>query len=594
MLTSSPRVLTASLCAILLTSGAASAADTINRTDVRAQCEARFMRGPEQDQHGRPGGSGVPMPRMQAPFEAQRMAQQPTTAAPPVSPSVAPMPSYAPPPPHGVIVAAKRHLPPGPDRERYPTADPNPVKVTAQEPVSTFSSDVDTAAYANVRRFILQQDSLPPRDAVRTEEMINYFDYDYPLAEQRDAPFRPTVAIYPTPWNKDTRLLQIGIRGYDIPRSARPAANLVFLMDTSGSMMPADRLPLAKTGICMLMHELDARDRVSLVVYAGSAGVVLEPTSGAERETVLAALDRLNAGGSTAGGQGIELAYKTARKNFNANAVNRIILASDGDFNVGIADPSKLGDFVARERSSGVFLTVLGFGGGNYNDAMMQKLAQLGNGVAAYIDDLDEAHRVLVDKMTGSLFPIAKDVKIQVEFNPGRVREYRLIGYETRLLRREDFANDAVDAGDVGAGHSVTALYEIVPVGSAGGLIEPLRYGMSPAPPVDRGGEYAHLRIRYKLPREDTSRLIERPVTDADVIADLGAGSADLRFAAAVAGFAQMLRGEPYLRDGFGADHVIQLASAGAAEDPIRRSFVDLVTAAKSARSLGTEGRSQR
>jgi Ca-activated chloride channel family protein len=302
----------------------------------------------------------------------------------------------------------------------------------------------------------------------------------------------------------------------------------------------------------------------------------------------------LEAGGSTAGGQGIELAYRFARRNFSPEAVNRIILASDGDFNVGISDPARLGDLVARERSSGVFLTVLGFGGGNYNDAMMQKLAQLGNGMAAYIDDLDEAQRVLVDRMTSSLFVVAKDVKFQVEFNPARIREYRLIGYETRLLRREDFANDAVDAGDVGAGHSVTALYEMTPVGGAGGLVEPLRYS-TPAPvAADPSAEFAHLRIRYKLPKEQSSRLIERPITDADKAASIDAAGEDMRFAASVAGFGQLLRDDPYLRQPFGYDRVGQLAKGATKGDPLRLAFVRIVESAARARKLGTEGRPQR
>lgn len=535
--------------------------------DVRAYCEQRYLMEEAADR--RP-----PVPAL-------------SVIAPP-----APGSTPTPPPPAPTFMQSHGGQPapamPLPDRERYPEIDANPVKAVAEDPVSTFSIDVDTASYSNIRRF-LRDGGLPPRDAVRTEELVNYFDYGYPLAEDRSAPFRPTVAVHPTPWNAASRILHIGVRGFDLDRAERPPANLVFLMDVSGSMSSRDKLPLAKAAICLLVHELDARDRVSLVVYAGAAGAVLEPTSASERETILAALDRLEAGGSTAGGEGIALAYQLARASFDEGAANRIILTSDGDFNVGIADPRRLGAFVARERESGVYLTVLGFGGGNYNDTMMQRLAQLGNGMAAYIDDLDEARRVLVDRMTGSLFTIAKDVKVQVEFNPAQVREYRLIGYETRLLRREDFANDAVDAGEIGAGHSVTALYEYVPAGSDGGLLEPLRYAPDVGASDDRPAEIAHLRIRYKLPDESESRLVERAITAEDVVDELAKADADPRFAAAVAGFSQLLRGEPYLRDGFGYDTVIDLASAAAGEDPLRKGFVELVKQAATAGNLDME-----
>ncbi len=532
--------------------------------DVRAFCERRYLTEEAADR--RP-----PVPAL-------------SVIAPP-----APGSTPTPPPPAPTFMQSRGGQPapvmPLPDREQYPEVDPNPVNSAFEDPVSTFSLDVDTASYSNVRRF-LRDGGLPPRDAVRTEELVNYFDYDYPLAEDRTAPFRPTVAVHPTPWNAATRILHIGLRGFDLEREERPPANLVFLMDVSGSMSSRDKLPLAKAAICLLVHELDARDRVALVVYAGAAGAVLEPTSGTERETILTALDRLEAGGSTAGGEGIALAYELARANFDEEASNRIILTSDGDFNVGIADPRRLGDFVARERESGVYLTVLGFGGGNYNDTMMQRLAQLGNGAAAYIDDLDEAHRVLVEKMTGSLFTIAKDVKVQVEFNPDQVKEYRLIGYETRLLRREDFTNDAVDAGEVGAGHSVTALYEYVPAGSDGGLLEPLRYAPQAGTPEGRSAEIAYLRIRYKLPGESESRSIERAITAADAVGELANASADMRFAAAVAGFSQLLRGEPYVRDGFGYDSVVELASTAAGEDPFREGFIELAKQAAAAGNL--------
>ncbi len=305
--------------------------------------------------------------------------------------------------------------------ERYPGARPNAVKLVANEPVSTFSLDVDTASYANVRRY-LNQNVLPPVDAVRVEEMVNYFDYAYMMPRDRDAPFAPSVVVYPSPWNPDTQILHVGIKGYDIPRSERPKANLVFLIDTSGSMNSPDKLPLVKRSFQMLVEQLKPEDRVSIVVYAGSAGMVLEPTPGWDKDRILASLDRLQAGGSTAGGEGIRQAYDLAKLNFDRSGVNRVILATDGDFNVGITDPNALEAFVARERTSGVFLSVLGYGGGNYNDLLMQKLAQAGNGTAAYIDTANEARKVLVDEMSSTLFTIAKDVKVQVEFNPGARR----------------------------------------------------------------------------------------------------------------------------------------------------------------------------
>jgi Ca-activated chloride channel family protein len=467
-------------------------------------------------------------------------------------------------------------------RDKFPDAKPNPVKLVADEPVSTFSADVDTASYAVVRKF-LNDGALPPGDAVRIEEMINYFDYSYPLPESKAQPFRPSVAVYQTPWNPDTQIVHIGIKGFDIKRAERPAANLVFLLDVSGSMDEPNKLPLVKKAMRMLVNELGARDRVSIVVYAGAAGTVLEPTSGSEKGKILAALDDLTPGGSTAGAEGIRQAYQLARASFAKDGVNRVILATDGDFNVGITDPNQLEDFVARERESGVTLTVLGFGTGNYNDALMQKLAQKGNGNAAYIDTVNEGRKVLVEQIGGTLFTIAQDVKFQIEFNPARVSEYRLVGYETRLLNREDFNNDKVDAGDIGAGHAVTALYEIVPAGSNGHLMDPLRYqAKTPKQPASSEGEIAFLRMRYKLPGETKSRLIERPVANGDVIADLGRASDDLRFAAAVAGFGQLLRNDPYMKE-FGYAQVAELASGAKGTDTFgyRAEFVQLVRLAQ-------------
>jgi Ca-activated chloride channel family protein len=470
--------------------------------------------------------------------------------------------------------------------ERYEDVAPNPVKIVAEEPVSTFSIDVDTAAYANVRRF-LRDGALPPRDAVRVEEMVNYFDYAYALPEDRTAPFATSAAVMPTPWNPNTKLLHIGIKGYDIARGERPRANLVFLIDVSGSMQSADKLPLVKQAMNDFARRLGPDDSVAIVVYAGSAGTVLEPTPGRERGKILAALDSLRAGGGTAGGEGIREAYALAERGFDKAAVNRVILATDGDFNVGITDPEALEDFVARKRETGIYLSVLGFGTGNINDLLMQKLAQSGNGNAAYIDSLMEGHRVLIEEAAATLFPIANDVKIQIEFNPAVIAEYRLIGYETRALKREDFNNDAVDAGEIGSGHEVTALYEITPVGSPARLNEPLRYGGGADPsPADRGREYAFLRLRYKLPGESESRLIERPVAVGDEYAVFDSAPAEARFAVAVAAFGQLLRGDRYLK-GYGYDDIIALAqpARGADEYGYRAEFVQLVRLASSAQA---------
>lgn len=417
--------------------------------------------------------------------------------------------------------------------------------------------------------------------------MVNYFDYGYRMPRDRSAPFEPTIAVYPTPWNKDTQILHIGIKGYDLPRRERPRANLVFLIDTSGSMYSLDKLPLLKRSFRLLVEQLRPEDSVAIVTYAGHAGTALEPTPGSRKDKILAAIDRMGAGGSTAGGEGIRQAYALAKANFDENGVNRVLLATDGDFNVGITDPKALEDFVARERSSGVFLTVLGFGTGNYNDLTMQKLAQAGNGTAAYIDTLNEARKVFVQEMGSTLFTIAKDVKIQIEFNPMRVAEYRLIGYETRLLNRTDFNNDKVDAGDIGSGHAVTALYEIVPVGSKGQSADPLRYGDARVVENLTGTEIAFLKIRYKLPDQDGSRLIERPITGRDTVEEFGRLPADLQFAAAVAGGGELLRHDPYVRD-FDYGRAISIAQAARGEDPFgyRSEFVQLLRMAETAASL--------
>ena len=469
-------------------------------------------------------------------------------------------------------------------RDRFPRVDPNRLKVAAEEPVSTFSIDVDTASYSFTRAS-LQQGVLPPREAVRIEELINYFPYDYPAPSVQDTPFATQVTVLPAPWNPSTRLMHIGIRGFELT-GPRPRANLVFLIDTSGSMGQPNKLPLLVNSLRLLvMTFLKPEDRVAIVTYAGSSATALEPTPVSEREKILAALSQLRSGGSTAGASGIQRAYRLARQHFIADGVNRVILATDGDFNVGITDLDQLQGYVERERKSGVFLSVLGFGMGNLNDRLMQALAQNGNGVAAYIDTLSEARKVLVDEATSTLFPIAKDVKIQVEFNPARVSEYRLIGYESRMLAREDFQNDRVDAGEVGSGHRVTAIYEITPVGSGGERVPPLRYGPEEkTQPGAASGEYAFVKIRYKLPESDTSTLISQAVTAANEHERIDQAPQDVRFAAAVAGFGQLLRGSPYTGK-FDYDQVIELARGARGEDRFgyRSQFLLLVRLAQSA-----------
>jgi len=479
------------------------------------------------------------------------------------------------------------------DRERYENADTNPIRMVSTDPVSTFSIDVDTASYSNVRR-LLTSGRLPPQDAVRTEELINYFRYDYPLPESREQPFSTNVTVAPSPWAEGRQLVHIGLQGYNLVPRERPPLNLTLLLDVSGSMAAANKLPLVIQSMRMLVEQLTARDRVAIVVYAGAAGAVLEPTPGDQRGRIIAALENLQAGGSTAGGEGLRLAYALTEQNFRRGAVNRVIIATDGDFNVGINNPQELEDFVERKRETGIYLSVLGFGGGNYNDALMQRLAQNGNGVAAYIDTLSEARRVLRDEMASNMFTIANDVKIQVEFNPARVAEYRLIGYETRMLNREDFNNDRVDAGEIGAGHAVTAIYEIVPVGGPT-FNDPLRYQRDSATP-STASEIAFLRIRYKLPGQDTSRLIERPITNRDVVRDIASAPEATRWAAAVAGYGQLLRQDQFLRQGYGYDDVINLAQSARGRDEFgwRAEFIQLARSAQSAAALPTAENAQR
>ncbi|MFO7762681.1 MAG: VWA domain-containing protein, partial [Wenzhouxiangellaceae bacterium] len=442
------------------------------------------------------------------------------------------------------------------DRENYAHFDDNPVKRVAEQPVSTFSIDVDTGSYSNIRR-MLREGRLPPGDAVRVEELINYFSYDYPVPASPDqpdgAPFSVSVEQAVTPWNANTRLLQIGIQGYRPDPATIPASNLVFLLDISGSMNSEDKLPLLKNSLKMLTRELDADDRIAIVVYAGATGVVLESTPGDRHAKITSALDRLTAGGATNGAAGIELAYAQAEQGFIEGGVNRVILATDGDFNVGTVDFEALKDLAERKRETGIAITTLGFGGGNYNDHLMEQLADAGNGNYAYIDTLSEARKVLVDELNATLMTIAKDVKIQLEFNPTVVAEYRLIGYENRVLEREDFNNDAVDAGDIGAGHTVTALYEVALAGAGGERVDPLRYGdqSSSTTLTGESRELGFLKLRYKAPDSETSALIEQPIESTGKRRAEESISDNLAFAASVAAFGQHLRGGKYL-EGFG------------------------------------------
>ncbi|WP_331353277.1 VWA domain-containing protein [Cellvibrio sp. UBA7671] len=476
--------------------------------------------------------------------------------------------------------------PPQEFRDRFEDFNENAVIAASENPVSTFSIDVDTASYSFVRR-MLNNGQLPEKDAVRSEEMINYFDYAYPLPKDRKTPFATYTSVMDSPWKAGNKLIHIGIQGYQLAASDIPQSNLVFLLDVSGSMDEPSKLPLVKQSMSLLLDTLKPDDTISIVVYAGAAGTVLEPTKAKEKNKILAALNNLQAGGSTAGAEGIALAYQLAEANFNAKGVNRIILATDGDFNVGQTGDEALQDFVERKRDKGIYLSVLGFGQGNYQDEMMQTLAQNGNGTAAYIDTLSEAQKVLVTEATSNLFPIAKDVKIQVEFNPNTVKEYRLIGYETRALNREDFSNDKVDAGEIGAGQRVTAIYEITPVGAESGLLENSRYQKENKPDIGKNGEYAFLRLRYKLPSETQSKLIETPI-EKNVLLDAHAGyQQEVNFSIAVAGFAQLLRGSNYAGN-FTYDKVIELAQANKGKDEFgyRTEFVQLVRKAKIAKEL--------
>ncbi|HEX2092877.1 MAG TPA: VWA domain-containing protein [Longimicrobiaceae bacterium] len=474
--------------------------------------------------------------------------------------------------------------------EEYDRIRENEFRDVALNPLSTFAIDVDPASYSNVRRF-LSEGRLPPPDAVRIEELVNYFDYDYP-DPSGEHPFSVITEVSAAPWNPAHRLVHIGIQGKRMNAAEMPPSNLVFLVDGSGSMESPDKLPLVKQSLRMLVEQLRPRDRVALVVYAGSAGLVLPSTPGSEKRTILEAIDRLEAGGSTAGGEGIRLAYRVAREGQIRGGNNRVILATDGDFNVGVSSDAELVRLIEEEREHGVFLTVLGFGTGNLKDSKLEQLADHGNGNYAYVDGVQEARKVLVGEMGGTLLTIARDVKVQVEFNPARVRAYRLIGYENRLLAAEDFNDDRKDAGELGAGHSVTALYEVVPVGAATAVrgVDPLRYQEVRARSQASGsGELMTVKLRYKEPEGDMSRLITHPVPDRQVAPE--AASADFRFAAAVAEWGLLLRGSRF-RGQASHEQVLSLARGALGEDRsgYREEFVRLVQSSRRLAAGGSSG----
>ena len=481
-------------------------------------------------------------------------------------------------------------IPAGHNTEAYDRIVDNPFLAVAQNPLSTFSIDVDTASYANTRRF-LNQGALPPKDAVRIEELINYFTYQYPQP-QGEAPFSVNLEVADCPWNGEHRLVRVGLKGREISEEQRPPTNLVFLIDVSGSMQPANKLPLIKQALRLLVERLRENDRVAIVVYAGDSGVLLPSTPAANKETILSTIERLHAGGSTNGGSGIELAYQQAVANFIPGGVNRVILSTDGDFNVGVTNQGDLTRLIEDKAKTGVFLSVLGFGMGNLKDSTMEKLADKGNGNYAYIDSLEEARKVLVEQMGGTLITIAKDVKIQIEFNPAQVGAFRLIGYENRILRHEDFNDDKKDAGEIGAGHTVTALYEIVPAGKpmhAPG-VDPLKYqkpaprtAAQPAAADAASRELLTVKLRYKAPDGDTSKLLEHPLADSG--RRFGEASADFKWAAAVAAFGMILRDSEH-KGSATLDAVLELAEDGRGPDRegYHTEFIRLVRLAKAIR----------
>lgn len=477
---------------------------------------------------------------------------------------------------------------PAPDwnTENYSTIHENGFKDAKANPLSTFSVDVDNASYSNVRRYI-NEGQLPPVDAVRIEEMINYFKYNYPEATG-EHPFSISTELGKCPWNENHYLMQVGLKGKDIDKSELPASNLVFLIDVSGSMSSSDKLPLLKRAFAMLINELRANDRVSIVVYAGAAGKVLDSTPGNEKRKIMEAIENLNSGGSTAGGEGLTLAYKIAHENFVENGNNRIILATDGDFNVGVSSTSEMERLVEKERESGIFMSVLGFGSGNIKDDKMETIADKGNGNYSYIDNIQEARKVFISEFGGTLFTIAKDVKFQLEFNPKLVKSYRLLGYENRLLNDEDFNDDKKDAGEMGAGHTVTALYEIIPVGSKSETpsIDPLKYQNASPTSGKFSDELFTVKLRYKDPKSAKSKLLELPVQNR-----ISKNSSDdFRFSAAVASFGMLLRNSEF-KGNTTTESILTLAkgSKGQDDEGYRSEFIRLVKTAADLQLLSKE-----
>ncbi|MCE4349986.1 VWA domain-containing protein [Xanthomonas hortorum pv. cynarae] len=560
---------------------------------------------PATTQPSQPTASTTPHAEGQLAVPAPAHAmEQPSTPSPPPPPSSPSSPSVMPSPmpaasialesfvaqraPAAKLVAQRPMLDnlmpmppilpaPADNRETYQTLSDNPIVQTAANPVSTFSIDVDTGSYSNVRRF-LSAGTLPPVDAVRVEELINYFRYDDP-APADGKPFAVRTELAPTPWNNDSLLLRVGVAGRAIATADLPPANLVFLVDVSGSMESPDKLPLLQSSLKLLVRQLRAKDRITLVTYAGNTAVVLPPTPGDQQGRIIEAIDTVQSGGSTAGASGIELAYKAAQQGYLRGGINRILLATDGDFNVGVTDFDQLKGMVAEKRRSGVALSTLGFGTGNYNDTLMEQLADAGDGAYAYIDSPLEARKVLTHELGATLATIARDVKIQVEFNPDTVKEYRLIGYENRALQREDFNNDQVDAGEIGAGHTVTALYEITPT-DGHASVDPLRYATTTTAPRQQravDSELAHVKLRYKLPDAQRSQLLDT-VVRSDQRRALNATSDAFRFSAAVAGFGQRLRGGSQLR-GWDYPQVRALAAGSLGSDRFgyRADFLRMV-----------------
>lgn len=522
-----------------------------------------------------------------------RTGPQPMPMAPPPPPPPPPIAAQAPdlrvrestagyavaPPVMNLTVPPR----PAPDTERYPDATPNPVRRVADEPVSTFSIDVDTASYSNVRRFI-DEGRAPPADAVRVEELVNYFDYGYDRPTSAAQPFAITTVVAAAPWSPGRQIVHVGLQGYELPAAQRRPLNLTFMVDVSGSMQSPDKLALAQRSMNLIIDRLRPQDRVAVTYYASDVGTAVGPTPGDQKLKLRCAVAALNAGGSTAGAQGMVNAYQQAEAAFGADKVNRILMFTDGDFNVGVTENQRLEDYVAAKRATGIYLSVYGFGRGNYQDARMQTIAQAGNGTAAYVDDLNEARRLFGPMFDRGAFPIADDVKIQVEFNPARVSEYRLIGYETRLLNEEDFNNDRVDAGEVGSGASVTALYEITPVGGPSQIpdrrYDQNRIGVGGGDP---NGEIGFVQVRYKLPGEADSRLIQRVVSNSGQQSRSTQPPESTRWALAVAAFGQRLRGDPWMPADYGWDQILEQAQGARGDDPYgdRAEFVQLVRAAQ-------------